>query len=216
MVSRADWRSVSRAGLRLGAALILLLAAVSLISGAGSIVGANAGSIALTVRAVGDLDGDGETEEYILTDNVLTVTEGAKVLWKSSADWHVDSFVLGDVDNDGRDNLVISLWKKGSFGAIRPFWQTSEDAGYKNHLFVYKLQENTCKAVWCSSDLDRPILSFTIRDFDGDGLNELVVEEGQYRKVAGERYAPDPDGSVRTAVWQWEEWGFRLCDSAPD
>lgn len=214
MVGRADVREEDRkkspaAGrfvFRTGLVLLLLLAAVPLLSGAGS---AGSGS---PVRAAGDLDADGKTEEYLLTDGILTVREGSQDLWTSPPGWHVDSFALGDADNDGKDNLVISLWKKGSFGEIRPFWHTGADNGYKNHLFVYTLQADTYEPVWCSSDLARPILSFAIRDIGGDGRNELIVEEGQYRKAAGERYAPDPDGSVGTAVWQWEEWGFRLCD----
>lgn len=204
-VSRSGAGMVSRAGKVLGVTLFTLLAAFLLFSGSWS-------STPL-VHTTGDLDGDGRTEEYVLAGTVLTVKEGPEDLWESPADYRVDSFVLGDVDNDGRDNLVVSLWKVGSFGEIRPFWHTGEDAGYKNHLFVYELQGETYKSVWCSSDLDRPILSFAIRDVNGDGLNELIAEEGQYRNVTGERYAPDPNGKVRTAVWQWEEWGFSLRDS---
>lgn len=215
MVNRADQgadkariRAASRFVLRLGAVLILLLAIVPLLSGPGE--------SSSPVRAAGDLDGDGKTEEYLLRDGVLSVREGdltagedAEALWESSPDWHVDSFALGDADNDGKTELVISLWKKGSFGEIRPFWHTDADDSYKNHLFVYRLQENMYTPVWCSSDLDRPILSFALRDVNGDGLNELVVEEGQYRRMVGERYAPDPKGPVRTTVWRWDEWGFR-------
>lgn len=76
--------------------------------------------------------------------------------------------------------LVFSLWKKGSFGKIRPFWHTGDNDSYKNHLFVYKLEEDIFKPVWCSSDLDRPILSIDILDINDDGLYELVVNEGQY------------------------------------
>jgi len=192
---------VTRIHFRQAAVLVLLLLAVPLLSGTGY-------SKAL-IRAAGDLDGDGLAEEYSLMDNILSVSEGEQAIWKSSPDDHVDSFALGDVDNDGTVNLVISLWKKGSFGEMRPFWHTGEDADYKNHLFVYKLRENTCQPVWCSSELDRPILSFAISDSNGDGLNELVATEGQYKKVSGAIYAPDPDGLVKTTVWQWEEWGFR-------
>mgnify|MGYP000956882423 CR=1 FL=1 len=182
--------------------LVLFLIAVPLLAGADD-------SDRL-IRAAGDLDGDGKAEEYLLSDETLTVREETQELWKSSPDWRVESFALGDVDNDGKINLVISLWKKGSFDKIRPFWHTAEDVSYKNHLFVYEFQEDTLKPVWCSSDLARPILSFAIRDINDDGLNELVVEEGQYRKMAGDRYSPDPDGPVRSSVWQWEEWGFRF------
>jgi len=194
---------VIRINSRLGAVPVLLLAAVLFLSGSG-----NSDPL---IRAAGDLDADGIIEEYTLTESTLTVKEGEQDRWQSPQDYRVDSFALGDVDNDGKINLVISLWKKGSFGEMRPFWHTGEDDNYKNHLFVYKLRENTFKPVWCSSDLDRPILSFAIRDVNGDGMNELVVEEGQYHKVAGKRYAPDPDGLVQTTVWQWEEWGFRCC-----
>ncbi|MHC1723253.1 MAG: hypothetical protein AB9836_08635 [Aminipila sp.] len=161
----------------------------------------------------GDLDGDGITEEYALTQHVLTITEGSKILWTSPESYQIDDFVLGDIDNDGKDNLVICLWKKGSFGKFRPFWHTEENIDYKNHLFVYELQGKRFRSVWCSSDLDRPILSFSIQDVNGDRLNELVVEEGQYKRISKDKYAIDPNGLVRNTVWKWDQWGFYLSDS---
>ncbi|WP_242832369.1 hypothetical protein [Desulfosporosinus orientis] len=162
------------------------------------------------VQAAADLDGDGITEEYSLVDHCLTVREGDEELWRSPRDWRVDTLALGDADNDGTLNMVITLWKKGSFGALKPFWLTGEDTGYKNHLFVYGLKDKTMKQAWCSSDLDQPIISLTIRDWDGDGLNELVVEEGQYRRIDGEEYTLNTHSQVRTTVWRWDEWGFGL------
>ncbi len=167
---------------------------------------AGAGSL---IRAEADLDGDGRMEEYLLAGHCLTVKEEEQELWKTPDDWSVDHFVIGDADNDGTENLTLSLWKTGSFGQIRPFWVTGEDNSYKNHLFVYRLEENTLRAVWCSSDLDYPMVSYEIRDTDGDGKNELVVQEGKYRKISEDRYAADAGAPVRTTVWQWEEWGFR-------
>lgn len=217
--ARGVFPVVSRINLRPAAALALLLAAVLLLSGSGS-AGSYSGSggqvpenAAALTRASGDLDGDGMTEEYSLEDHAITVKEGGQILWKSPSEWRVDGFALGDADNDGKANLVFSLWKVGSFGEVRPFWHTGEDGSYKNHLFVYKLQDNSLKPVWCSSNLDRPILSFTVGDVNGDGLNELDVKEGRYVETEKERYAADPEGSARTAVWQWDEWGFRLLDS---
>lgn len=159
----------------------------------------------------GDLDGDGDAERYLLTGHRLTVREGEAMLWQSPPEWRVDGFSLGDVENDGAADLVMSLWKKGSFGPVRPFWEDREDRSYKNHLFVYRLTGDALRPVWCSSDLDRPIVSFVIRDADSNGLNELVVEEGEYRRTFGERYALDRKAPARTTVWRWDGWGFSLC-----
>lgn len=193
---------------RVGMTLAFLLIAVVMFSGAAdstSLISADSASLC---RASGDLDGDGKAEEYSLEDNRLSVKEEGETLWKSPRDWHVDSFTLADADNDGTGNLVMSLWKEGSFGKSKPFWHVGEDVSYKNHLFVYKLEGNTFRAVWCSSDLYRPILSFDIRDEDDDGLHELVVREGEYKKVSEERYKTDPDSIPRTTVWKWNQWGF--------
>ncbi|WP_243158122.1 hypothetical protein [Aminipila terrae] len=165
-------------------------------------------------RMKGDINGNGVTEEYELTNSVLTIREDGKLLWKSPEGYHIDSFALGDVDNDGKDNLVISLWKKGSFGDVQPFWHKGRNKDYKNHLFVYKLEGEILKSVWCSSNLDNPIVSFTIRDADGDGNMELVVKEGEYKKIDKDKYTYDPKGVVRNTVWKWKGWGFYLEDSS--
>lgn len=193
---------VNRVGPISGLMIVVVLALCALVSGA-----EGPGS---PVCGVEDLDGDGAGEEYCLTSHSLTVREGEGFLWRSSPRWRVECFSLEDADNDGTGNLTLSLWKRGSFGPHKPFWHKGADVSYKNHLFVFKLVDNTFKEVWCSSNLDQPIVSFDIRDVNEDGLNELVVEEGQYRKVLGERYALDTDAPVRTTAWRWQEWGFRL------
>lgn len=161
------------------------------------------------ISASDDLDGDGISERYLLEDHTLTVTEGSQKLWISPAEYTIDYFALGDIDNDGTLNLVFSLWKTGSFGRNHPFWHTGSDESYKNHLFLYKLREDTFKQAWCSSDLDHPILSFEIRDINDDGENELVTLEGEYIQIAGERFAADPEGSKQTTKWKWGGWGFQ-------
>ena len=162
------------------------------------------------VNVKSDLDGDGITDEYSLKGDRITVWEKDRVLWKSPNAWRVQAFALGDVDNDGRMNLAVSLWKQGSFGETLPFWHKGKDKSYKNHLFIYKLVDDSFKPVWCSSNLDHPIVSLTISDINSDGLNELIVEEGQYRKVFGERYSLDESAPMRSTVWQWDQWGFWL------
>lgn len=159
-----------------------------------------------------DLDSDGIMEEYCLSNGILNVKKDGRNLWETPPDWQVEYFSLGDVNNDGSTELVFSLWKKGSFGKIRPFWHAGDDNSYKNHLFVYKLEDDTFKPVWCSSDLDKPILSIGIIDINDDGLYELVVNEGQYQQPAF--FRPFINISQSLAVWQWNQWGFYKLDDS--
>ncbi len=199
--------------------IILILILTSVIFFTGSVSSRSVSSDSINSSSVNspsnslmeqDLDGDGLEEEYRLENHILTVKEDGQVLWISPEDYSIDSFVLGDVDNDKEMNLVVSLWKTGSFGEMKPFWLTGEDLEYKNHLFVYRLQENQLEQVWCSSNLDRPTLSFSIEDINEDGLNEMVVEEGAYKQISPERFAVDSMAPSQTTLWMWNEWGFEL------
>lgn len=186
-------------GLTQIALLIILAVLISLGTGWGD---------APCLKAEGDINGDGIPEEYDLNNNALTVTEGGKVLWQSPKGYAVDNIGLGDLTNDGKADIVITLWKKGSFGPVKPFWHSGKDDDYKHHLFIYTVEAGEFKPVWCSSNLDRPIVDFQITDLDGDGLNELEVLEGRYRKLPFGKHGIDNKGSTRKIVLKWAEWGL--------
>ncbi len=150
---------------------------------------------------VADLDQDNQKETYSLNQGHLIVTENSQVLWQSPADWWIDSFVLADINHDGYQNLNLSLWKSGNFGSSQPFWIKKNDLHVKNHFFVLSLVDNKIKTIWGSSNLEKPNCEFTFRDLDGDGRQELIVLEGEYRddfQCYGKYLA----------VWKWKEWGF--------
>lgn len=148
-----------------------------------------------------DFDQDEIIEQYNLKNGILTVSEADKIIWQSGDELWVDDFVLADSTGDGDLNLNLSVWKKGNFGASRPFWLKENDQSIKNHFFVYRFEDKKIKPVWHSSNLAVPNCEFLIEDIDADGQNELIVLEGRYRddfKCEGEYLA----------VWQWQEWGF--------
>ncbi|MDD4238809.1 MAG: CapA family protein [Desulfotomaculaceae bacterium] len=145
-----------------------------------------------------DLDQDGDCEDYTLQDGKLRVSTGAQTIWESQDDWWVDDFFLGDADNDGVFDLNLLVWKSGSFGRHKPFWITRDDMSVKNHLFIFKRVEGCFKAVWQSSNLDRPNYEAALADLDGDGKNELLVTEGDYA---------DPE-KREAGIWKWNGWGF--------
>lgn len=160
----------------------------------------------------GDLNQNGKAEKYILNNGILQVYEDGKNIWISPEGYYIDSLFLGDVNNDGRDNLLLCLWKEGSFGGHRPFWHEGKDDEYKNHLFIYSLEKEKVKTVWCSSSLDRPIISFEVKDIDGDGLNELIVLEGKYQRGIGGKYEINDKASTEIKTWRWKQWGFSLIE----
>lgn len=135
---------------------------------------------------------------------MLTVHAGPRLLWQSPEEWRVDYFFFGDIDNDGRPELCLLVWKEGSFGPCRPFWVTEEERSFKNHLFIFRLEEGRFKPVWQSSNLDCPNYWGAVLDLDGDGQNELVVIEGSYT---------DPR-KRETTLWQWKGWGFFRLDES--
>lgn len=159
-----------------------------------------------------DLDQDGQLERYVLKDKQLIVTQEEQEIWRSSADWQVIVFVLADATNDGRDDLLLVVWKAGSFGRDKPFWVTEDDPRRSNHLFVLNLIQGKMKPVWFSSALDRPIQALEVKDLDQDGKNELVVqEERTWWDRIRDRGGPFAES---TTYWQWKSWGFYRVDGA--
>ena len=150
----------------------------------------------------GDLNGDGISEDYYLQERTLQVKQEGRPLWVSPPEWKVQQFLLADITNDGEQDLVMVLWKEGSFGKHKPFWHRGKDNAYTNHLFVYNLVDQHFQPVWCSSALDHPIARLEIMDKNGDGQKELVVEEQLSWLQRIFLHKPPP------TVWQWQQWGF--------
>ncbi len=156
-----------------------------------------------------DLNNDGDMETYILEDHCLKITENKSELWQSPAEWRVTSLATGDANHDGREDLIMVVWKEGSFGEDKPFWVNLNDKQIRCHLFIFDLIGKQVKPLWMSSALHRPIKSLQIKDINDDGKNELIVQEGSYSLLS--RFI-HPDDSEPT-LWQWQGWGFYLISA---
>lgn len=149
----------------------------------------------------GDLNNDSNLEIYILENGKLIIEEDLKTIWHSPTNWWVDSFTLGDSNNDGVRDLNLSLWKAGDFGSSKPFWIKENDMSVKNHFFILDYVDGKFREIWGSSNLEAPNCQFDIKDIDGDGKNDLIVLEGEY----SENYICIPKYE---ALWKWNGWGF--------
>jgi hypothetical protein len=152
-----------------------------------------------------DLDHNGQNEIYQLEKGQLTIREGKRLLWQSPRSWTIQSCLTADANNDGAEELLLVLWKKGSFGPSKPMWQEGKDDEYSNHLFLYRPVAGKLKSVWCSSALIHPIIKLEVTDINNDGKNELKVVEGP---KAGTAYNLRRHFSQRSTSWVWEGWGF--------
>ncbi len=137
-------------------------------------------------------------ERIELKDGSLSVwrpgSSGWQLIFKSPPQWRVQQFAFGDADEDGRPELVLSLWKNNG----------QDDQGLdRSHPFVYGWRRGAFRPVWAGSALADPIREFTLADFKGDSHHELVVLEGSYAdsKDAPANYA---------TVWGWNGWGYEL------
>lgn len=139
--------------------------------------------------------------EFNLSNGILVISRDRQTVWQSPADWWVASYILADVNHDGKVELNLSVWKPGDFGPSKPVWIEKNDMSVKNHLFVYELSADGVHSLWQSSNLDQPTCEFVFADFDGDSKQELGVIEGEYTTTRACR-------GKFMAIWKWDEWGF--------
>lgn len=142
-----------------------------------------------------DLDGDGARESQVEVgdDRGARVLVGGVAVFASPDEWRVFDAHVCDLDGDGADELVFLVWKQGSFGPYRPFWESGADDAWSQHVFVYGMRAGKIAPIWMSSALG----SYVAREWmEPDGT--LVLEA--------------PDGGLTS--WRWGSWGFKLVSEA--
>ena len=139
-----------------------------------------------------DLTGDGLPETVFFEANGLMVFKDGIRVWKSDPGWHVVDYALGDPNDDGRNEILVALWKPDGEEILL------------SHPFIVGFWDGHYKTIWCGSAVTYGIHELLLVDLDGNGRQELVVLE-----------SADPadglDATLRTlSVWDWHGWGFSL------
>ena len=140
-----------------------------------------------------DLDGDGDFEAVRLDGRRVTVTDDGEPAASSKDAWLVSHALVGDVNRDGIQELVLIAWKRGSYGTSRPFWVTHDDPGFSEHVFIFRYQDGRLVPVWMSSDI-----GMDAQDAWLDAHDDLHLR--------------DTSGSETT--WEWQGFGLILIDDA--
>lgn len=135
-----------------------------------------------------DINQDGNIDSVIFKQNKVSVIVDDEVVWQSDKSWKIDDFIVGDINHDSKPELLILLWKKGSFGEHVPFWEEKEtDTELTQHLFIYQWQDSSINSIWMSSKLQPEIKSFDMLD---DGKIHIVTK------------------SKEDTVWMWSDFGL--------
>ena len=145
-----------------------------------------------------DLTGDGVKEQVQLEEQQVVVYRDGVEVWRGLPEWRVVDLALGDPNDDGRNELLLALWKPDAAGVPRDSTERVE----VSHPFIIGYREGAYRILWGGSAVADPIREVELGDVDGDGVQELIVLEER------------ADGRAVT-VWRWHGWGFSLMWRSP-
>lgn len=137
-----------------------------------------------------DINHDGTDEIITLYNRKLSITDNGNLLWEAQEEWEVTDFLIADINKDGWEEILILLWKQGSFGEHAPFWEEDHtDDEPSQHIFIYQWsgQEQRIKPLWMSSRLKPRIQSWNMTE---DGKIHIITDKNE------------------DTLWIWGKWGL--------
>lgn len=137
-----------------------------------------------------------ETVDFELKKKQLKISDNKtnNLLYKSPDEWLVSDYFFADVDNDGQNEVIMMVWKQGSFGEHRPFWHKGKDNKWTQHIFLYEWDGERTDRLdpkWMSSGL-------------GIKVHKVFMDEKNRVHFV--------DDKGNETVWQWLGWGLTLVE----
>ncbi len=142
-----------------------------------------------------------EDKSFPYEDTRVTLKKGRmelEGLWHTPWDWSVQDVLCDDINRDGKEELVLLVWKHGSYGKHLPFWVKHNDIRLEQHIFIYQWEasrENKLRALWMSSAL---------------GLEVHSMESASHHQLL----ITDRDGIGN--LWQWQQFGLKYVGEAKE
>ncbi len=91
---------------------------------------------------------------------------------------------------------MLLCWKKGRYGAQKPFWVDRDERTWSQHIFIYEYEQENVRPKWMSSYIGQDVAEITV-NVGPTSLNRLFLT--------------DSDGKINR--WIWDSWGFRKEDT---
>ena len=136
------------------------------------------------------VNGDETVDISLDSGQLIFTADSGSIVYEP--EWLVTDIFIYDADHDDEDEVVLNVWKIGSFGEHRPFWKENKtDDRMTEHIFIYDWQTDDperLRPIWMSSQM--PVQGEFLRT----EKNNLIITA--------------PDGTV--TYWRWETWGLAL------
>lgn len=121
-----------------------------------------------------------------------------QTVFKSEWDWCVQDALAYDINRDGKDELVMLVWKHGSYGDHLPIWVKYNDIRLEQHIFIYQWDESRdtkLRPIWMSS-----AVGYQVDSISKGTQGKLVIT----------------DSTGESMVWQWQSFGLKLVGAAKE
>lgn len=138
----------------------------------------------------------GEAVSVWLNKGRLKLCAQETVVYQSPPEWIVADCFMTDIDHDNSDEILLHVWKPGSFGEHQPFWREKEDKTiYSEHLFIYE---------WDIERTDRLDPKWMSSAMPVEGRRIVVEEDGKIHVIS----------ATEETIWMWEGWGLVLLETS--
>lgn len=134
--------------------------------------------------------------DVVLNKKSVRITYDGSIIWHSPDGVKVQDALSCDIDNDRQDELVLLCWKRGRYGAQKPFWIEQDERKWSQHIFVYEYEQEKIRPKWMSS-------------YIGQDVAEMTVNTGE--TLINRLFLTDHGGIISS--WIWDSWGFRKEDT---
>lgn len=170
-------------------------------------------STPITPPPSADLNQDGQPEYLVLVDGSLAIISGAETVWQNPPAWQVTQAAFTDLNRDGVSEVTLLVWREFAAwpvdqwlphgGRIATFHNSENQSC---HLILIGWAQGKYRDLWAGSALAEPILEFAAVDLNGDGAQELLTLDSNYK---------DPPWKPANAlkVWEWNGFGFTIVYS---
>ncbi len=139
--------------------------------------------------------GDTGIDSESLSD---TGSNSENLVYQTRIGLKVSDVCVGDLDGDGYDEIILLLWKRGSYGTSHPYWQKNDLHRFSQHLFIYTLRGGEITPWWFSSAIGIRAADISLTAHP-DGKRQMVCIK---------------DSEGKESCWYWHGFGLAKMEES--